>query len=237
VQSEYERPTPREIGALLRGESEEIAAWAAQWSMQRFALHIGVIIAGAGFYGAAMGWWRDPRQAFFTAIKLPLIMLLTTAGTALLNAMLAPLLGLNIRFRQAFSVVLMNFTITAAILGAFSPLIAFIVWNAPAMAAKGAPGTTYRFILLTHISVIALAGVTGNLRLFQLLARLGESQTVARRVLFAWLAGNLFLGSQLSWILRPFVGAPTLPVEFLHKTAFHGNFYETVLRSLLQIFQ
>jgi len=56
-------------------------------------------------------------------------------------------------------------------------------------------------------------------------------------VLYAWQAGNLFLGSQLSWILRPFIGLPSLPVEFLRTNALHGNFYENVLRSVLLIFQ
>jgi hypothetical protein len=183
-----------------------------------------------------MGWWRDPQQALFVAIKFPLIILLTTAGNALLNAMLAPLLGLNIPFRQSFSAILMSFTVAAAILGAFSPIIAFMVWNAPDMASKSLSGPAYNFILLTHVSVIALAGFTGNARLFQLLARLGGSKAMAFRVLCAWLAGNLFLGSQLSWILRPFIGSPTLPVEFLRQAAFHGNFFEAVSHSLQQIF-
>jgi hypothetical protein len=236
MRAQIETSDPDEISVLLRGESEPITAWAGQWNTQRTALHIGVIILGAGFYGAALGWWRDPRQALFTAVKFPLIILLTTAGTALLNAMLAPLLGLNIRFRQAFTVVLMSYTITAVMLGAFSPLLAFIVWNAPDMAAKSVSRTTYSFIQLMNIAVIALAGVTGNARLFRLLERLGQSRTVARRVILAWLAGNLFLGSQLSWILRPFVGAPGLPVEFFRKTAFQGNFYEAAFRFLVQIF-
>ena len=72
--------------------------------------------------------------------------------------------------------------------------------------------------MLTHVAVIAFAGMTGNVRLFQLLAQLGGSRAVALRVLLAWLAGNLFLGSQLSWILRPFIGSPTLPVEFFRAT-------------------
>ena len=75
------------------------------------------------------------------------------------------------------------------------------------------------------------------MRLFQLLAQLGGSRTVARRVLFAWLAVNLFLGSQLSWTLRPFIGSPLLPVEFFRAAALHGNFYENIFHSLLQIFQ
>src|SRR5450432_3395134 len=237
AQSTKLKAHPSEIATLLRGESETISTWSGGWNGQRFALHVTVIILGAGVYGAAMGWWRDPQQALYVAIKFPLIILLTTFGNALINGMFAPLLGLNIPFRQSFSAIVMSFTITAAILGAFSPLIAFMVWNAPDMAAKNFSGATYNFILLAHVSVIALAGVTGNVRLFQLLAQLGGSRAVALRVQFAWLAGNLFLGSQLSWILRPFIGSPTLPVEFFRNEALKGNFFEAVLHSLRQIFQ
>jgi hypothetical protein len=231
------KPNPHDIGVLLRGEPDALLAWTERRDARRFALQVAVIVAGAGLYGAAMGWWRDPQQALYVAIKFPLIILLTTLGNALLNAMLAPLLGLNIPFRQSFSAILMSFTIAAAILGAFSPLMAFMVWNAPSMSPEAVSGSTYSFIKLTHVAVIAFAGITGNVRLFQLLAQLGGSRTVARRVLFAWLAVNLFLGSQLSWILRPFIGSPSLPVEFFRTAALHGNFYENVFHSLLQIFQ
>jgi hypothetical protein len=225
-----------EISTLLRGELGTIAGWIEQSNVRRFARHVGVIILGAGLYGAAMGWWRDPQQALYVAIKFPLIILMTTMGNALINGMLAPLLGLSIPFRQSFSAILMSFTIAAAILGAFSPVIAFMIWNAPDLVSKSLSGSAYNFILLAHVSVIAFAGMTGNVRLFQTLSRLGGSRAVAFRVLVVWLAGNLFLGSQLSWILRPFIGAPNLPAEFLRKAAFHGNFFEAVLHSLQQIF-
>ena len=228
---------PAEIATLLRGEVAMISTWSARWNTLRFAWQIAVIILGTGAYGAAMGWWRDPRQALYVAVKFPLIILLTTFGNALINGMFAPLLGLNIPFRQSFSAILMSCTIAATILGAFSPLIAFMVWNAPDLASKNASGSVYSFILLTHVGAIALAGMTGNARLFQLLVKLGGTRTIALRVQFAWLAGNLFLGSQLSWILRPFIGIPTLPVEFFRKSALHGNFFEAVYRSLLQLFQ
>jgi len=229
-------PGPSEISLLLRGETETISAWSRNWVARRFARQMAVIILGAGFYGAAMGWWRDPQQAVYVAIKFPLIILLVTFGNALINGMLAPLLGLDIRFRQSFSAMVMSFTVTAAILGAFSPLMAFLVWNAPEMNSKTSGDLAYNFILLAHVAVIGLAGVAGNARLFQLLARLGGSPTVAWRVTFAWLSGNLFLGTQLTWILRPFIGSPALPVEFLRSRAFHGNFYEAVFHSLRQIF-
>ncbi|HLZ54345.1 MAG TPA: hypothetical protein VKS19_07690 [Verrucomicrobiae bacterium] len=225
-----------EMDLLLRGKLESLAAWTEQWSARRFWLHVGVILLGAGLYGAAMGCWRDPQQALYVAIKFPLIILLTVIGNALLNGMLAPLLGLNIPFRQSFSAILMSFAVTAAILGAFSPLLAFVVWNAPPISQASLQGVTYNFIKLANVAAIAFAGTTGNARLFQLLVQTGGSRAVAFRVLFAWLTINLFLGSQLSWILRPFIGSPNLPVEFFRATALHGNFYENIFQTVLQIF-
>ena len=226
-----------ELGVLLRGEPDALRRWAAQFESRRFAFHIAVIVAGAGCYGAAMGWWRDPWQALCVAIKFPLIMLLVTLGNALLNAMLAPLLGLNITFRQSLLAVLMSFAISSAILGAFSPLVGFLVWNAPPMSPDVKSTITYGFIKLTHVLVIAFAGVAGNVRLFQLLKQLGGSKAVAWRVLFAWLAVNLLLGSQLTWIARPFIGAPHLPVQFFRDTAFQSNFFEDVFRTLQKLLQ
>jgi len=226
-----------EITVLLRGEAAPISAWTEQWNGRRLAVCLAVIVGGAGLYGAAMGYWRAPQQAFYVAIKFPLIILLTTFGNALLNAMLAPLLGLNISLRQSFLAVLFSFTIASAILGSFSPLAAFLVWNAPPLSASAAELSTgtYSFIQLTHVGVIAFAGVTANLRLAQLLQHLSGNSRIARRVLLAWLAGNLLFGSQLTWIMRPFIGAPGLPVQFVRATAFKGNFYETVFHALLRL--
>ena len=226
-----------EITVLLRGEAAPISAWTEQWNGRRLAVCLAVIVVGAGLYGAAMGYWRAPQQAFYVAIKFPLIILLTTFGNALLNAMLAPLLGLNISLRQSFLAVLFSFTIASAILGSFSPLAAFLIWNAPPLSASAAELSTgtYSFIQLTHVGVIAFAGVTANLRLAQLLQHLSGNSRIARRVLLAWLAGNLLFGSQLAWIMRPFIGAPGLPVQFVRATAFKGNFYETVFHALLRL--
>jgi hypothetical protein len=227
----------RQISVLLRGEPAAIDPWIRAPGAAQFLLHVIWIFFGAGLYGAAMGFWRDPLQGLYTAIKFPLIILLTTFGNALLNAMLAPLLGLNITLRQSFFAILMSFSISAAILGAFSPLAAFIIWNSPPLLLNlQISGVTYSSIQLMHVAVIAFAGTVANLRLSQWLKQLGGSSAAASRVLIAWLAGNLFLGSQLSWILRPFIGSPGLRVEFLRPAAFHGNFYETVFHAIANLF-
>lgn len=226
---------PHPIGSLLRGEVAQIKAWMESANLRQLTLHAVMIIGGAGLYGAAMGWWRDPQQALYTAIKLPLIIFLVTIGNALLNAMLAPLLGLNIPFRQSFFAILASFAVAAAILGSFSPILGFLIWNAPTMADARLSGGTYGIILLTHVAVIAFAGVAANLHLRNLLLELGGSARVAHRVLLAWLAGNLFLGTQLSWIFRPFIGSPDLPLQFLRDHPLKGSFYETIFRTFVHL--
>lgn len=219
---------------VLRGDTAEMDRWVQEQGWSRFLGGVGVIALGAGLFGVATGSWRSAGQGVFTGLKFPLIMLLTMGGNGLLNGMLAPLLGLNLTFRQALVAVMMSFTITAALLGSLAPLMAFLVWNAPPM---GTSAMAYRLVLLTQVAAIALAGLAGNARLLQFLKHHSERPAVARRVFLAWLAVNLFLGAQLSWNLRPFIGSPGLPVEFLRANAFEGNFYEAVLLTARGFFQ
>ena len=224
------------LSGLLRAEPEYLRSWVEHGDRERLALCLGIIVSGAGLYGAAIGYWRAPLGAFYVGLKLPLIILLTTVGNSLLNAMLAPLLGLNLGFRQSFLAILMSFTIASAILGAFSPIAAFMIWNLPRSSiGPQAVGVTYHVILLSLVAIIAFAGIAANLRLVQLLELLSGKVRIARRLLIAWLAGNLFLGSQLAWILRPFIGSPQLPLQFVRPTAFQGNFYEAVFHSLMSV--
>ncbi len=190
-----------------------------------------IVVLGAGLYGAAIGCWRSPAQALSTAVKLPLILLLTTLGNALLNGLLAPLLGLDLSFRQSTVAILLSHTLAAVILAASAPLVFFAVWNLLPMTGT-MRGTSYALIQLSQVAAIAVAGIVANVRLLQLLRHLAGGGAVAGRVLAAWLAGNLLLGTQLTWILRPFFGAPSLPVEFLRADALRGNFFEAVAYNL-----
>ncbi len=217
----------RQLPALLRGEVGLLASWLREESGRRILFQAVVIFVGAGLFGAAIGAWRAPLQSLYLAVKLPLILILTTLFNGLVNGMLAPLLGLNIGFRQSSQLVLSSFAIAATILAGFSPIMLFLVWNAPVSDVSGAP---FYVVLLTGIAAIAFAGMPANVRLLGLLRVLASDVKTARNVLFAWLAGNLFLGAQISWNLRPFIGSPEMEVEFLREDAFSGNFYEAVLR-------
>src|SRR5215471_12395940 len=126
--------TTAPLSLLLRAEPALLGSWLEEAQGRRVAFCLGTLVIGTGLYGAAMGCWRAPLQGLFVALKLPLIILLTAFGNALLNSMLAPLLGVNIGLRQTFLGVLMSFTIAAATLGAFSPVVAFMVWSAPPLS-------------------------------------------------------------------------------------------------------
>ncbi|MBI1177133.1 hypothetical protein GC207_06800 [bacterium] len=226
-----------QIPELLAARAETVRAWLTEPLTRRLGVQVAIIVLGAGVYGATLGLWRSPLQALFVAIKFPLILLLTTTFNALLNGMLAQLLGLQVRFMDSFRLILMSFATAALILASFSPLTLFALWNAPPLAdASAAASDVYSGILLMHVLAIATAGVAANIKLLQTVKSLSGDTVRARLVLFSWLAGNLFLGSQFVWNLRPFIGAPYLPVEFFRPTAFQGNFFEAVLVALRHLF-
>src|SRR5262245_37689940 len=89
-----------ELPALLRGEATLTRAGLEEGGVWRWVHYTIWIVVGGALFGAAVGCWRAPLQAFYTGVKLPLILLLTTVGNGLLNGMLAPLLGVSLTMRQ-----------------------------------------------------------------------------------------------------------------------------------------
>ena len=145
-----------------------------------------------------------------------LVILLTALGNGLLNGMLAPLLGLNVSFRQSFLLVLISFALASLILAALSPVALFLVWNTPPLsAATQLSSPEYGFMQLMLALFVGFAGTVGNLRLLPLLRQWTDNSSAARNVLLAWLAVNLFLGSQICWLLRPFIWDPAGGIEFI----------------------
>ena len=220
---------------LCRGEPETLAAKVTEKhnALRYTTLLVVWIVLGSGAYGASVGIWRAPLQAVYVAVKFPLLILLTTLGNGLLNGIIALLIGAKTGFRQSLISVLMSFAIASIILGALSPLILFLVWNAPPMSSESAK-QAHTLIILADVAVIAFAGCVANIHLFRLLAYLNGSRIIAYQVLFSWLAGNLLLGGQLSWIMRPFIGTPTAAVEFFRDHPLAGNFFETVWKLIVQ---
>ena len=195
----------------MRAAHFVIAEEAADQSIAQQCL---TIVIGCSLYGATVGIWRAPLQACYTALKIPLLIFLTCGANAVLNGMLAQLLGSGLSFRQTAAAILTSFATAATILGSLAPVTLFVWWNAPPLESSHAV-VGHSVMLLMHVFVIACAGILANHQLLGLLVKRIGDAAIARRVLFSWLAGNLFLGAQLAWNLRPFIGSPSLAVQFV----------------------
>ncbi|MEE2947426.1 MAG: hypothetical protein VX392_03835 [Verrucomicrobiota bacterium] len=164
----------------------------------------------------------------YVAVKLPLILIITLLLNGLLNGLLGLVLGSGIGIRKSFQFLLAGLAIMAVILGALSPVSFFATLNTPSSGDVSYQYAWHGASLLMHTLLIALAGIVAHARLLQYVRDFAESSRAGTIAFFAWLAGNLFVGAQVSWNLRPYFVSPGLKVEFLRPDPFNGNFYEAV---------
>jgi len=217
------------LPVLCRGDTAAITEWLDEQSLRWIGCCCLTIALCAGAYAATIGLWRAGLMATYVAIKFPLLIFLTTLCNALLNWMIALMIGARFTFRQTLLAQLMAFTVASLILASMAPVTLFILFNTPSFSTGDAFG--HGFFRLINVGILGRAGVMANIRLYRFLLLKSGSRTLAMRVLTAWLAGNLLVGAQLSWNLRPFIGSPDKPVQFLRPNPFEGNLYENVFHT------
>jgi hypothetical protein len=226
------------LGAAAR----VLRARALFWEQVRGGRRLGAVIlklaafiaASSAVYGAAMAGWRSPRLSLYVAAKLPLLLLGTTALVSVLNWIVASALGSGLTFRRVIAVTYGAMAAACWILLGLAPVTIFFVWAA---APEGGSPAELRYahncLLLMHIVLVAFAGVAGNAALREGLARLSARGCRTGTLYLCWLAAFMFVGCQLSWILRPFVGSPFYPVVFMRPDRLERNFYEFVFGEVL----
>ena len=193
------------------------------------------ISAGGAIYGAALGAWHGPRLAAYVSLKVPILQLGTACLTSLFNWIIAALLGLPLRFRQTLALSLLPLAIIAVIVASLAPVLLFFAQSVPGPSAGAR--TLHNLMYLIHVVVVAAAGVAGMSTLRgALLAVADGREALARRIRFAWVAIFAFVGGELAWALRPFVGSVYLPVAFLRDDALNGNVYEFIISDILPHF-
>jgi len=182
------------------------------------------VIAFGLFYGAVMGTFGGLLgdrfwQICYSALKVPLLLLATFSLGLPCFFVLNTLLGLRRDFAEAVRALLAAQAGLAIVLASMAPLTAF--WY----VSSG----DYQHALLFNGLMFAVASFAaqGLVRAYYrpLVARNGRH----RWMLWTWLGLYVFVGIQMAWVLRPFVGAPDQPVQFF-RAASWGNAYEVVLR-------
>ncbi|MBQ6924967.1 MAG: hypothetical protein IJQ73_10030 [Kiritimatiellae bacterium] len=185
-------------------------------------------------YGAVLGCWRSPLLALYVAAKLPLLLLGTMLLVSVFNWVASLLLGAGFGLRDVLAVVAGAMCVAGWILLACAPVALFLVWAAaPSVGSPGVLRQAHNVMLLTHMAVLAAAGLAGNAALLTGLRNAVPSGCHAGVLAGVWLAAYAFVGCQLSWILRPFLGSPFFDVVFLRPDALDRNFYEFIFADVV----
>jgi hypothetical protein len=88
-----------------------------------------------------------------------------------------------------------------------------------------------------NVVFLAISGIIGVVFLSQgmrIVSADGKEGARARRwVMWLWVFVYAFVGSQMAWTLRPFIGAPSMEFELFRQLG--GNFYTNIFASIGEI--
>jgi len=222
--------------ALCRLDDQLRSALLSPAGCRRLAVSAALtLIVGSSLYGAAFGIWRAGLQATYSAVKMPLLLLCVVLASGAINTMLAQVLGTGLTTTQVWTCILLTMAIAAAMLGALSPVAAYLSLQTGGRAGDGGL-LRYRVLLLAHTAVIGICGIKANLCLHRLLVFLTGSRKLATRTLCAWIFTSGLVGCELSWVLSPFLARPDILIPLINPNAFNGNFFEYCWRALCGTF-
>ena len=128
-------------------------------------------------YGAVLGSFHSPLMALTSAVKLPLLFLVTLAICLPTLYLFNLVFGARLSVRQSLALVMVAITVTAMLAVAFAPISLFFLITAP----------DYGFFKLLNVAILALSALvglrflTGGMRVLTdhgLLARHAPSRSV-----------------------------------------------------------
>lgn len=189
-------------------------------------------------YGSALGISHSILQALSSAIKLPVLFMLTLAICLPTLYLFNLLCGGHLSAQQALALALAAITVTSNLTLAFAPITLFFLITAP----------SYPFFVLLNVAILMLTGsiglnflITGMHTMNKLpvpsevpgadLA--SQPRSVNMTLLAVWVMLYSFVGTQLGWTLRPFFGYSDQPFQLFH--TIESNFYAGVVELLMQL--
>ena len=198
------------IDQFLRGEALDAAT--GRW------LAFQTLIFGM-IYGAAMGLYGGITgdriwQILYSALKVPLLLQLTF-GLALPSFfVLNTLGGLRDDFHRAVRALLATHSALTIVLASLAPVT--LLWYASF--------DDYFAATMFNGVMFGIATISSQIVLKRLYAPLIAEKPRHRQLLRVWFVLYSFIGIQLAWLLRPFIGSLGQPVQFFRPGAW-GNAY------------
>jgi hypothetical protein len=151
-------------------------------------------------YGSSMGLFRGSGASVISGFKLPFLYLLTLLVCFppfyVLNCLDGPRLGV----RQGVRLLLIAASANAVALASYTPVSDFITLTT---SQSG-----YTFLVLMHVIVFAVSAIL-SLVVVALVFRATAAKLGYRLrpgVLATWALLYALVGTQMSWVLRPWVG-------------------------------
>ena len=180
-------------------------------------------------YGAVLGSTHSLLQALSSATKLPILFLITLTICIPALYVFSVLFGSSQRLRQSIALVLSAITVTAVLLLSFAPITFFFM-----LTTSG-----YQFFKLLNVLFFVIAGSLGMVFLSNGVHVVSASdkkegtRKMRSLVLYVWIVLYAFVGSQMAWTLRPFIGYPDARFELIRELG--GNFYGNILISMGEV--
>ena len=250
----------RELDRLVRGDATRISVLRQGGiDVTSDALQIAIVVLGL-VYGVCMGTYCLLKgdatawlQFFSGIVKVPALFLLTLLVTFPSLYVFNALVGSRLPLAALWRLLMSSMAITLAVLASFGPIVAFFSVST----------TSYSFMLLLNVLVCGASGILGLKFLMQTLHRLSvldsnskqmsddatektepegaldtlDGQVLGPHLRFVfrvWILVFALVGAQMSWILRPFLGSPEKPFEFLRSR--ESNFFEAVWQHIVNLF-
>ena len=218
------------VDRLLRGESEFSAApqlTDVERAPVRTQLLIIVLFGVA--YGAVMGSYGGLagdgwKQALLSAVKVPFLFTVTFALCLPSFFVLNALAGLAHDFRRVLTALLAFQAIAALVLSAVAPIT--FLFNVST--------DFYQLMILWNGLAFGIATLTGHAMMRRLYRALIAGNSRHRLLYRVWMGLYIFVGIEMGWVLRPFIGDPHLPVQFFRRGAW-GNAYGEVIGLVLRV--
>ena len=244
---------------LLRGRltrDEDLAGGRVDVPARTLAL---AAIGLGAVYGIFMGLYAALRadnasvlQLLLTTVKVPLLFLLTLAVTYPSLYVVSALFDSKLGHRETLRLLLAATAVNLALLASFGPVTGFFTLSTE----------SYAFMVVLNVVFMAASGFVGVgflRRALRTIYRDESRQTrptgatdpegrplpppssyddppAAVRVFTLWTLIYGAVGAQMGWVLRPFIGAPGLPIEVVRSER-DSNFFEAFFHALGKLFQ
>ena len=182
-----------------------------------------LIVAFGVFYGAVMGTYGGGAaeriwQVVYSALKVPLLLMATFLLSLPSFFVLNTLLGLRGDFGRVVGSLLATQAGLTVILASLAPVTAF--WYVS--------GSGYQPAILFNGLMFAVASLSAQWLLRREYRPLIARHRAHRWMLQTWIVIYVFVGIQMGWVLRPFIGDPRAPVQFFREDSW-SNAYVVVI--------